>query len=47
MTNKIKLKNSSWTFGRKVPKSFEKHIAKSVPFYNEGHKVITNLSDFF
>ena len=47
MTNKIKLKNSSWTFGKKVPKNFEKHITKSVPFYKEGHKIITNLSDFF
>ncbi len=47
MRSKIKLKNSSWTFGNKVPKSFEKHISKSVPFYNEGHKIITNLSDFF
>lgn len=47
MRSKIKLKNSSWSFGKKVPKSFESHIIKSVPFYNEGHKVITNLSDFF
>ena len=47
MKNKIKLKNSSWTFGKNVPKNFEKHINKSVPLYNEGHKIISNLSDFF
>ena len=47
MRSKIKLKNSSWSFVKKVPKSFESHIIKSVPFYKEGHKVITNLSDFF
>ena len=41
MKSKIKLKNSSWSFGKKVPKSFESHIIKSVPFYKEGHKIIT------
>lgn len=45
--NKIKAKNSSWTFGANVPKIFSKHIKNSVPFYDEGHKICLQLSDFF
>ena len=33
----ISAENSSWTFGKNVPKTFTKHINKSVPFYNNGH----------
>ena len=40
-------KNASWSFGKKVPKNFTKHISKSVPFYLEGHEIICDLSDFF
>jgi|TARA_B100001063_G_C16656132_1_gene498580 tRNA (cmo5U34)-methyltransferase len=43
----IKAKNSSWSFGNKVPIKFNEHIKKSVPFYDESHKLIANLSDFF
>ena len=28
-------------------KNFEKHVEKSVPFYNEGHNLICKLSSFF
>jgi len=35
-----------WTFNN-ISKSFEKHVEKSVPFYNEGHELICNYSDFF
>ena len=31
----------------KIPDKFEKHIAKSVPLYLEGHKLIASLSDYF
>ena len=43
----ISAENSSWTFGKNVPKTFTKHINKSVPFYNNGHDLICELSDFF
>ena len=43
----ILAKNSSWTFGKKVPKKFDLHIKKSVPFYEESQNLICNLSDFF
>ena len=39
-------KSSSWTFG-KSSKKFDEHIKKSVPFYEESHNLICNLSDFF
>ena len=43
----IYAKNSSWNFGKNVPKKFNEHINKSVPFYKQIHELITNLSDFF
>ena len=45
--DKIQVKNASWSFGKKVPKNFAKHIKRSVPFYSEGHEIILQLSDFF
>lgn len=45
--NKIKAKNASWTFDKNVPKTFSKHIKSSIPFYNEGHDICLQLSDFF
>ncbi len=47
MSGKIKAKNSSWHFGKNVPKKFDTHIKKSVPYYEDMHQLITNLSDFF
>ena len=44
---RIKKKRGAWSFGGSVPKKFEKHIENSVPFYNEGHLIIKELSDFF
>lgn len=38
---------SSWVFSGEVPKSFDAHVSKSVPFYNEGHDLISKLSEFF
>ena len=43
----MNLKSGSWSFGGKIPNKFEKHIAKSVPLYLEGHKLIASLSDYF
>ena len=45
--NKIKAKNASWTFDKNVPKTFSKHIKNSVPFYDDGHEICLQLSDFF
>ena len=47
MTKKIFAKNSSWTFEKNVPKKFSHHIKQSVPYYEEGHQIISSVSDFF
>ncbi len=47
MYKKIFSKNASWSFKDKVPKKFSYHIKKSVPYYNEMHNMICELSDFF
>tara|TARA_Y100000589_G_scaffold90387_1_gene84975 strand:+ start:1995 stop:2729 length:735 start_codon:yes stop_codon:yes gene_type:complete len=43
----INSKRASWTFKGNVASSFEKHVSKSVPGYEEGHQIISSLSDFF
>ena len=43
----IKVSNAGWVFDKKVVKNFESHVSRSVPFYNEGHDIICELSDFF
>lgn len=45
--NNIKADNADWSFGGDVYKSFDEHVNKSVPFYQEGHELIAQLSDFF
>ncbi len=45
--DKIKASVGAFNFGKNVHKNFEKHILKSVPFYLEGHELITRLSSFF
>ena len=45
--NKIKANNAMWSFDKKVPKTFSQHIKNSVPFYDEGHNICIQLSDFF
>lgn len=39
--------NAAWSFGGDVPKNFQKHAKRSIPFYEEGHRLICYLSDFF
>lgn len=39
--------NASWSFGNDTPQKFTGHVLKSVPFYNEGHDLIRDISDFF
>ena len=43
----IKVENSSWTFSGKVAQNFDKHISKSVPYYQWSHQLGLNISDFF
>ena len=43
----IEAKNAGWTFGGDVPGTFVSHIRQSVPFYDEGHDLVCQLSDFF
>tara|TARA_Y100000768_G_scaffold386484_1_gene375001 strand:+ start:1720 stop:2496 length:777 start_codon:yes stop_codon:yes gene_type:complete len=43
----IKSTIGAFNFSGNVHKNFEKHVAKSVPFYEEGHKLICKLSSFF
>ena len=43
----MKFKTGAWSFGGKIPSKFERHIAKSVPLYLEGHQIIVRLSDYF
>lgn len=40
-------KKAAWTFGKNTYKNFDTHIKKSVPGYEEGHDIISSLSDFF
>jgi len=39
--------DASWSFSGKTVDSFEQHVKKSVPLYEEGHDLIVKLSDFF
>ncbi len=39
--------NASWTFGNDIPKKFTEHVRRSVPFYEEGHELVQQVSDFF
>jgi tRNA (cmo5U34)-methyltransferase len=42
----IEANNASWTFAA-IAGVFNEHIAKSVPFYEQGHDLICKYSDFF
>ena len=39
--------NANWSFGGSVAETFDNHVSKSVPLYNEGHEMVCKLSDFF
>jgi tRNA (cmo5U34)-methyltransferase len=43
----IETTKAGWTFGGDVANSFDDHVSKSVPLYNEGHDLVCGLSDFF
>jgi len=43
----IQTKNANWKFNGQMVEHFETHIQKSVPLYQEGHDLVTKLSDYF
>jgi len=43
----VAAQNAGWTFAGDVAGKFDDHVSKSVPFYNEGHELVCDLSDFF
>jgi tRNA (cmo5U34)-methyltransferase len=43
----IQSARSGWTFGGDTPLHFDRHIARSVPNYFAGHRLIEQVSDFF
>ncbi|MGH6718244.1 MAG: methyltransferase domain-containing protein [Alphaproteobacteria bacterium] len=43
----IAAENANWRFAGEVAQKFDDHVRKSVPFYEEGHDLVCQLSDFF
>ena len=43
----IKTSNANWKFSGSVVKKFDNHIARSVPYYKEGQKLVCDISDYF
>jgi tRNA (cmo5U34)-methyltransferase len=43
----IAAENANWRFAGEVVQQFDDHVRKSVPFYEEGHDLVCQLSDFF
>lgn len=43
----ISAETGRWTFEGSVADVFDEHVSKSVPLYEEGQKLILQLSDFF
>ncbi|MGC2777504.1 MAG: methyltransferase domain-containing protein [Bradyrhizobium sp.] len=38
---------AGWSFGGDTPQHFDLHVARSVPNYEAGHKLVEQISDFF
>jgi tRNA (cmo5U34)-methyltransferase len=45
--DEISLKSRKWDFGGETPKFFNKHVQKSVPFYDIGHDLVVKYSEYF
>lgn len=43
----INANKSSWSFSGDTVSSFDNHVKKSVPFYDNGQKLICEISDYF
>ena len=39
--------NARWSFKGNVAKTFDSHVRRSVPLYDEGHDIVIELSHFF
>ena len=42
----IMSERANWTFAGEVATHFDTHVKKSIPGYDEGHKIVASLSDF-
>jgi tRNA (cmo5U34)-methyltransferase len=42
----ISATNASWSFAE-VSEQFDEHVSRSVPLYQEGHRLIERMADFF
>jgi len=38
---------AGWSFGGQTPQHFDRHVARSVPNYEMGHRLVEQVSDFF
>jgi tRNA (cmo5U34)-methyltransferase len=45
--DEIAADNAGWSFAGEVPARFDAHVRRSVPFYDEGHGLVAELSDWF
>src|SRR5690606_14489775 len=45
--NDIEAHNADWNFGGTIPDNFATHVRASIPFYDEGHDLVCQVSDFF
>lgn len=43
----IRATRAGWTFGGQTPQHFDRHVMRSVPNYEAGHRLIAQISDFF
>ena len=43
----IDVRRAGWTFAGDVADTFVEHIRRSVPYYDAGHDLVCQLSDFF
>jgi tRNA (cmo5U34)-methyltransferase len=45
--NDIQAHNADWHFGGSIPDSFGAHVRASIPYYEQGHDLVCQVSDFF
>lgn len=45
--NDIEAHNADWNFGGSIPDNFDEHVRASIPFYEQGHELVCQISDFF
>ncbi len=43
----IDVTRANWTFGGNVADTFVEHVRRSVPYYDAGHNLVCQLSDYF